>query len=1239
MRKIKKIISNILLAAMCVSVSIGAMPTYAALLPTPKPDTVDEDFKCFELKDGYAMIEAEECDYDPNHIENIRSRNSSGRQAVRTLYANTTLPSKNETASLGFEFIADRDATYYMWYRCCSMDSSSYAGFLSFEGGRNNGVTYNGEYTVIAFGTDSKNEDDYNWRKVTANSNKWGPLELKKGEKVTVRLRSRHVNSRIDKFIITDNPLFTPVGMSDIPEQFSDEYVMPLPDKYPKPEITPPPEHPRVLVRKSDFETIKKNMEDPQNQPAVKEFNELKETEFDGILQSNGSKTNNDPKKLAIIEAKAFDYVFYGNEKHGREAIDAMLNYARTVEKGDVYDYSREVTGPVIFTMGIVYDWCHPLLTEKEKRQFVSRVEVLSNEMEVGFPPDKQDTTNGHGAEYQFQREWLTFAIATYDEFPDIYNFVGGRYFSDFVPSRNFWNVSGTHHQGTNYGVFRYGCDMWGQWLIYRMSGVKPLEDTTGQIPYWFLYNRRADGQLFRVGDAGEGVTDWGAQTSFFLSSNFYKDPYIRRENLKDQDVDRFIYSDMHLTPVIKILLQDPTIPIEEGDYRTLPLAKYFPFPGGEIVAHTSWDWGMDSEDVAVRMNIGGMNPIGHHHYDAGAFQIYYKGALFTNGGWYRTTSATMYAPYYKTSISKNTLAIGKDSQDKVGKQMQTDWGVSTYKNWFDVTFPEGAKIQTSEIAGYEIGPDTQYPRYSYISGDIAGAYNQNVKEASRSMLFLPLEEQDSPAAFVVFDKVETDTNDVKKAFLVHMQEEPTVDEKNNIITATKSQFGYNGKITDQVLLPKEVRYDIIGGKGKEFMVDGVNYPSDTAVDASSGNEAGWGRIEIMPEKTDYVDYFLNVMYVGEADEQKPLEKADLIETDEFVGTKIFNRVAMFNRNKVRTKKNVNFLVTGTDAELEYNVAGLKEGTWSVRVNGKDYGNHIASKDGGIIYFIAPAGACELVYASEDANKTFTQGEPPTITSPVVVKLNRVYLYSDVPAQIINGRTLIPMRALLEQLGAKVTYDEATGTATAKEKKTTVKITQNQRTAYVNGQPYQLDVPAQIIDGRFMIPVRFVSEALGATVTWNELAQQVNISKTIAKKSSLGIPNMIEIVDAVQSGDDGTNDISRVYDGLMGTNWAVSGEKGAAWGVFDLGEEFNLDSVQIAFQQGNKRVYVFDIEVSLDGVNFKPAATGLASSGETLEFESYPLKGAKARYVRYVGQGNSSNLWNNLFEIVFIEKK
>ena len=99
----------------------------------------------------------------------------------------------------------------------------------------------------------------------------------------------------------------------------------------------------------------------------------------------------------------------------------------------------------------------------------------------------------------------------------------------------------------------------------------------------------------------------------------------------------------------------------------------------------------------------------------------------------------------------------------------------------------------------------------------------------------------------------------------------------------------------------------------------------------------------------------------------------------------------------------------------------------------------------------------------------------------------------DVMPQIVDGRTLVPMRAIFEALGAEVSWDEGTKTATGKTSSTTVSLTIDKKEADVNGREVTLDVPAQIIASRTMVPARFVAESLGCKVDWNDGTKTVII--------------------------------------------------------------------------------------------------------------------------------------------------
>ncbi len=118
--------------------------------------------------------------------------------------------------------------------------------------------------------------------------------------------------------------------------------------------------------------------------------------------------------------------------------------------------------------------------------------------------------------------------------------------------------------------------------------------------------------------------------------------------------------------------------------------------------------------------------------------------------------------------------------------------------------------------------------------------------------------------------------------------------------------------------------------------------------------------------------------------------------------------------------------------------------------------------------------------------------------SGIKVKLNGKEISFDQSPQIIDSRTMVPLRAIFEALGMTVDWDEQTYTVTAVSADCTIVIVVGSNTATVNGQSYELDAAATIVGGSTLVPVRFIAESLGMTVDWDEDSQTVSITSGVA---------------------------------------------------------------------------------------------------------------------------------------------
>jgi len=150
---------------------------------------------------------------------------------------------------------------------------------------------------------------------------------------------------------------------------------------------------------------------------------------------------------------------------------------------------------------------------------------------------------------------------------------------------------------------------------------------------------------------------------------------------------------------------------------------------------------------------------------------------------------------------------------------------------------------------------------------------------------------------------------------------------------------------------------------------------------------------------------------------------------------------------------------------------------------------------------------------------------------------------ADDPAPYIKeGRTLIPFRRIFEALGMDVGWDPVLRMVTAKGNNIEMTLYIGKKIALVNGQEKELDVPAEITNNRTFVPLRFVSENCGADVAWDDSTKSVYITMPasssgeplpVVEKKSLGseytYKDMTFSLDEIEIKEvEGTNEV-RIY--------------------------------------------------------------------------------------------------------------
>ncbi|WP_238357874.1 stalk domain-containing protein [Cohnella zeiphila] len=113
---------------------------------------------------------------------------------------------------------------------------------------------------------------------------------------------------------------------------------------------------------------------------------------------------------------------------------------------------------------------------------------------------------------------------------------------------------------------------------------------------------------------------------------------------------------------------------------------------------------------------------------------------------------------------------------------------------------------------------------------------------------------------------------------------------------------------------------------------------------------------------------------------------------------------------------------------------------------------------------------------------------------PPPVYLDGKLLPLPVDPVIVSGQSLVPMRAILESEGAKVSWDAGTKTVTATKNDVELTYRIGSDVAYEDGRQLALSTPGQTVNGTTMVPLRFFSESLGNVVKWHSYSRTISIS-------------------------------------------------------------------------------------------------------------------------------------------------
>lgn len=248
----------------------------------------------------------------------------------------------------------------------------------------------------------------------------------------------------------------------------------------------------------------------------------------------------------------------------------------------------------------------------------------------------------------------------------------------------------------------------------------------------------------------------------------------------------------------------------------------------------------------------------------------------------------------------------------------------------------------------------------------------------------------------------------------------------------------------------------------------------------------------------------------------------------------------------------------------------------------------------------------------------------------ITVKIDGQAVAFDVSPQIINNRTMVPMRKIFETLGATVEWDQNTKTVTSTKGGTTVSLTIDNPKMSVNGNVVTLDTPACIVDNRTFVPVRAIAEAFQTEVNWDESTKTVSISGDGISNIEKGTTNPREtlknyLIANGTKGNDGDYYISSIYKTSSDIIFYIPTENCVCFSSKSTTDTSEVN-ILLWFEGNDSPVVSFDFksqkgsEASLMGVYYSPEITILK--------ETYPALNQQTMNLIYSAYG----IWDILIE-------
>lgn len=434
------------------------------------------------------------------------------------------------------------------------------------------------------------------------------------------------------------------------------------------------------------------------------------------------------------------------------------------------------------------------------------------------------------------------------------------------------------------------------EWLFYyawkTLTGRNIATDfpANGLLPHWLFYASFTgiDGKLYEHGTGGAWHIDNKLKMNLrYLAQyrNFFPDsPAVgiidflisTQDDFKD---DKYIYASgtwRHDGYFPWLLFQynytkQSEYKFDKKFFDHFPKAYFF-----RNLGQTYLFSGREPDSTYALFTCGSKSSV-HKQADENNFIIYKGGFLALDSG---TRSASGHKDwlddmwhdnnYYAVSIAHNVVTIRMEGE-KFSGWPAPKYAVANHGGMYKTT---GGIVKAFETNNF----------YTYVSGDSTACYRpEKCKKMIRQFVFV------QPDFFVICDTVKSVKPEQLKTWLLHSQNEP--EESGDIVS-----FGENkGRLFCRTFLPEDFKREKIGGPGREFWVDGKNYPlGKTRLEEYAARKITnplWGnwRIELTRRKPSESVRFLNLIQVGMADKLKKMATSSYVKNGTREGVKFIH--------------------------------------------------------------------------------------------------------------------------------------------------------------------------------------------------------------------------------------------------------------------------------------------------------------------------------------------------------------